>query len=227
MINATLDPSKQLAVQHPVPLPAFPRAMPLSTGRGLMSTRQFELPAADERALLFVAPHHGLSPMAGLYLAAKREFAASPVQFVIREPRRSASTLGEGATVTPTRPTEPTRQERDVLPFLMAVRRFIEAEHLMAAREMLEAAPIHILSDPLVAKLRSILTPPIVERVQKRDVDRSLEYAWLRTAGRKYRGHWVALEGSDLLAVAANLRELREVLRTMSLAHPPLLHRVD
>jgi hypothetical protein len=109
----------------------------------------------------------------------------------------------------------------------MAVRGLIESERLTAARRVLNAAPSYILSDPLVVRLRSILAPPVVNRVDKRDVDRSREYEWLRTEGYKYRGRWVALEDNHLLASAPSLRELRESLKAMALARPPLLHRVD
>lgn len=110
---------------------------------------------------------------------------------------------------------------------MMAVRRLIEAEQLIAATEMLAAAPTRISTDPLVTGLRSILALPVIKRVQKRDVNRTREYAWLGAEGHKYRGRWVALNGDRLLAVASSLRELRQQLKTVAFAHPPLLHRVD
>ena len=85
-----------------------------------------------------------------------------------------------------------------VRPFVMAVRELIETEQITTARHMLDAAPAYVLGDPLVARLRSVLAPPVVKRLQKRDVDRSQEYEWLRAHGREYRGRWVALSGGKL-----------------------------
>jgi len=143
-----------------------------------------------------------------------------------REPRRSPSALAEDYAVFPSRLKSPT-PEPDVRPFVMAVRELIETERITAARHILAAAPAYILGDPLVARLRSVLAPPVVRRMQKRDVDRTREYDWLRAHGREYRGRWVALVGSNLLASAPTLRELQEQLRTTDLSNPPLLHRVD
>lgn len=92
---------------------------------------------------------------------------------------------------------------------------------------MLNSVPTYILTDPLVARLRSVLALPVVTRVPKRDVDRTLEYEWLRTEGSKYRGRWVALDGNNLLATAASLRELRELLKSVALPRPALLHRLE
>jgi hypothetical protein len=111
--------------------------------------------------------------------------------------------------------------------FLIAVRDLIESEQLSAARHLLRAAPAYILSDPLAVNLRSVLAPPVVKQIGKRDVDRSREYNWLRTEGHKFRGHWVALDGDQLLASAPRLRDLQQALRTMNRGGQPLLHRVD
>jgi hypothetical protein len=155
------------------------------------------------------------------------EFAEPVGGFLVREVRQSPAGFREGHTISPAQSLGPTRQERDALPFLAAVRRLVEGERLAAAREMLGSAPAYILSDPLIARLRLVVAPPVVTRVEGRDVDRTLEYGWLRTEGHKYRGRWVALEGNNLLATGATLRELRELLKTLVLARPPLLHRLD
>ena len=226
-LTSSLDPFHQLDVRRPAVIPAPTATGPFSAGRGLLTERQFESPAAYEQALSLVTAHRRVVTGGGTALSSEPEFFIRlAAELAAQELRRSPSTLGEELTIAAARPPEPMRQERDVIPCLLAVRRFIEAEHLSAARHMLEAAPVHILNDPLLGKLRSVLAPPALKRVQKRDVDRSLEYEWLRTEGRRYRGRWVALEGSKLLAVSPSLRELREQLRTMLLAHPPLLHRV-
>ncbi|MBS0183508.1 MAG: hypothetical protein JSS39_13995 [Nitrospira sp.] len=117
--------------------------------------------------------------------------------------------------------------KRDVLSFLMSVRQLVEEEQLTAARKLLDAAPIHIQSDAQVARLRFLLAPPIVSRIAKCDSDRRREYEWLQTEGSKYRGQWIAVRGNELLASAANLRDLRRMLVSITVTPPPLIHRVD
>lgn len=109
----------------------------------------------------------------------------------------------------------------------MSVRQLVEEEQLTAARKLLDAAPIHIQSDAQVARLRFLLAPPIVSRIAKCDSDRRREYEWLQTEGSKYRGQWIAVRGNELLASAANLRDLRRMLVSITVTPPPLIHRVD
>lgn len=123
--------------------------------------------------------------------------------------------------------TEERKTLEDVLPFLMAVRQCIEAEQLLVAREMLNVASPDILSNPLVKHLRALLAPPVIKRVEKKDIDRSREYEWIRTESRKYRGKWVALQGESLVATATTLRELRQRLQTQPPAQTPFIHRID
>jgi hypothetical protein len=144
-----------------------------------------------------------------------------------REVGRTSFALSAEPTILGERPTGLADSERDARPFVATLRHLIEDDRLSAARALLEAAPLRILSDPLVTRLRSVLAPPVAARIQKQDVDRRLEYEWLRTQGQRHRGRWVALEGNTLLASAPNLRELREQLKARHLARPPLIHRVD
>ena len=227
MLTKTPDHFKQLAIRSPAVVLAPRSARPFSAGRGLLTEAQFQLPPAHERTVASILSRKVMMPKPGVSFTTELELLERTTTFVTREPLRGPSTLQEApATISP-RTAEPIPPERDALPFLVAVRRFIETEQLSTARRMLEAAPFHILSDPLVARLRSILAPPVVKRTKKQDIDRSLEFEWLRRQSHKYRGRWVALEGNQVLAVASRLRELREQLRTMSLTHPPLIHRVD
>jgi len=126
----------------------------------------------------------------------------------------------------PRRP-EPPPQESNPLPFLVTARRLVETEQLVTARQMLDAAPVSILSDPLISRLRAVLAPPVATRLDKRDVDRTPEFEWLRREGHRHRGRWVALAGDALLAEAPTLRELRESLKAMLPARRPLIHHVD
>ncbi len=230
MLTITLDPSKRLVVQRPVESALPPPPGPLSAGFGSLAEHQPERPGAGlyERNFPPILAYRAMQRETGSTLDSISKLTAGlPPESSIRGLRASWPTFGETLIISPARLAEPVPQERDAVPFVMAVRRLIESEQLVPARQMLAAAPTRILTDPLVARLRSILAPPVVKRVQKRDVDRTREYEWLRTDGHKYRGRWVALDGDRLLAVASSLRELREQLKTVAFTHPPLLHRVD
>ena len=226
----TLNPFKQLDVQRPVESALAPPPKPLSVGSGSLADHQ------PERLEAWLYYPNRSSVLANRAMLRKRGSTLDrivdlvtelPPEFSIRGLRAPWPTLGEAPIISPDRPTELVAPDRDTVPFVMAVRRLIEAEQLVAARQMLASAPTHILTDPLVTRLRSLLAPPVVKRVQRRDVDRTREYEWLETDGHKYRGRWVALDGDRLLASASSLRELREELKTVAFTHPPLLHRVD
>jgi len=227
MLTATLDPFRQLASSHRSEVPPLPHHGSFLVRRGLFAEGQFEPPPAYERALGFVeARKFPISQVGSGFFLGPRS-PRPPEDSLVRELRQSSTGLREGSAIPPTPTLEPAQPEPDALPFLMAVRRFVESEHLAIAREMLNSVPTYILTDPLVARLRSVLALPVVTRVPKRDVDRTLEYEWLRTEGSKYRGRWVALDGNNLLATAASLRELRELLKSVALPRPALLHRLE
>ncbi len=57
--------------------------------------------------------------------------------------------------------------------------------------------------------------------------NRRREMAWLRNPPASIRGKWVALVGSEMVAVAGSLPELVKSLRSRSLPKPALVHRVD
>lgn len=231
MLAAALGPSAQLVFRRPAPVLSLSPPRGFLIGRGLLAARQFEPPSVLERlgAESFgtlVGPEVFM-PVLGLIGAEELVVVlVQPTELLAHELRQPPSSLAEKRPVIHTR-RQPPSLEPDVQPFVMALRTLIETEQLTVARQMLNAAPAYILSDPLVAKLRSVLAPPVVKKVDKRDVDRSREYEWLKTEGHKYRGRWVALEDNRLLASAATLRELRETLRTMTLTRLPLIHRVD
>ncbi len=56
---------------------------------------------------------------------------------------------------------------------------------------------------------------------------RSEELEWLKNAPASARGQWVALVGKEMVAAADTLAELVEVLGSLSLPKPPLVHQLD
>jgi hypothetical protein len=231
MVANTFDPSKQLAGQRPLaPLSGAPATGLFSAGWGLLTKRQFLPSDADERTITSIEALHALAARQHGGFVSQRGLIIDDIElpkFTSDELLRTLLTLRKEPVMVLAKTVEPQALERDVLPFLMAVRRCIEAEQLSAARGMFEVASAQVLNNPLVARLRSLVAPPVVRRVEKQDVDRNLEYEWLRTESHKYRGQWVALQGEHLVAMAPTLRELRENLWTLTLIHAPLIHRIE
>ena len=151
-----------------------------------------------------------------------------PIEALRRELRQPPSVLADKPSSAHFGPELPKQeQEQGVLPFALALRQLIDSERPTAARRLLDVAPAHILAHPIVSSLRAVLAPPAVKRVDRRDVDRSREYRWLRAEAAKYRGRWIAVDGDNLVASANTLRELRQMLKGLVLPRAPLLHRVD
>lgn len=227
MIAGMLDRSSQIAVQRPVVVPTPLPTQPFSSGRPLLTSYYHDFPPECERAVTLLdqpeVQHFGSWHRTTVLHPDLR-----PTNVLLVQNRSTAFEPGpSGSVYYSFFSSEERHREREVLPFAIAVQRLIESDQLSVARTMLEAAPIHVVNDSLILCLRRVLAPPVVQRTSKRDVDRRTEYEWLRTEGHRYRGQWVAVLGNQLLAVAPTLRELRRRISTMTLAHPPLLQRVE
>jgi len=103
----------------------------------------------------------------------------------------------------------------------------MENEQVTLARKALAAVPVGRLSDPIIIRLRNMLAVPVTKSSQKRDIDRTLDYQWIRDNAQDYRGQWVAVNNGQLLAAAASLRELLEHVKPLHLEHRPLLHQIS
>lgn len=135
-----------------------------------------------------------------------------------------------GVSGSPLRGGVPTAEDdeqrvRENLTYLV-VRDLVGREKIGAAREFLARLPLEYLSDPLILRLLKTLAKPVVRRCAKQDVDRQIDYDWLREHAREYRGQWVALQDGQLLAVSPTLREISEKVKARGLSRPPLLHRI-
>jgi hypothetical protein len=103
----------------------------------------------------------------------------------------------------------------------------MESEQVSLARKALAALPVGQISDPMVVRLRNMLAVPVTKISRKRDVDRTLDYQWIRDHAQDYRGQWVALDNGQLLAAAASLRELLDRVKPLRSEHRPLLHQIS
>ena len=116
-------------------------------------------------------------------------------------------------------------QQRDIVTKVAAIRDLIRKEQIPAARKVLDTLPIAVFEEPAMKRLRRALTPPTVKRSGHRGGARAQAYAWLRQNGESYRGRWVAVAETGLLAVAPTLRQLREQLKALAPAERPLIHK--
>jgi|SRR5215467_6893821 len=103
----------------------------------------------------------------------------------------------------------------------------MESEQITLARKALTALPVGQLGDPMVVRLRNMLAIPITKTSQKRDIDRTLDYQWIRDHAQDYRGQWVALDNGKLLGAATSLRELLDRVKPLRSEHRPLLHQIS
>lgn len=74
--------------------------------------------------------------------------------------------------------------------------------------------------------LREVLSPPTFRRVDKRDVDRTPEFNWLKANWDAYLGKWVALVGDDLVACSDESEDLFAQLKGRQFERRPLVHHI-
>jgi hypothetical protein len=104
------------------------------------------------------------------------------------------------------------------------LRSLLEEGRIYEAMKLLENAGDRASTvDP---GLREVLSPPKFRRVDKRDVDRTPEFNWLRTNWDAYLGKWVALVGEDLVACEDSLEVLLARLDGREFERKPLLHHI-
>jgi hypothetical protein len=103
----------------------------------------------------------------------------------------------------------------------------MESEQITLARKALVALPVGRLDDPMIVRLRKMLAVPVTKTSEKRDIDRTLDYQWIRDHGKDYRGQWVALDNGNLLGAATSLRDLLDRVKPLRSEHRPLLHQIS
>jgi len=103
----------------------------------------------------------------------------------------------------------------------------MEREQIPLARKALDALPVGQLGDPIIVRLRKMLAVPVTKTSGKRDIDRTLDYQWIRDHAQDYRGQWVALDSGKLLGAAPSLRELLDRVKPLRSEHRPLLHQIS
>jgi hypothetical protein len=104
-----------------------------------------------------------------------------------------------------------------------------EVRALLARGRIFEAGKLVENAGDLLpegSSLRKIFAPPRFKDVDRRDVDRTPEFNWLKANGSVYSGKWVALVGENLVACAETLDELLAEIEGRSFVHNPLVHHI-
>ncbi|MFQ5791257.1 MAG: hypothetical protein ACE5JI_12370 [Acidobacteriota bacterium] len=105
------------------------------------------------------------------------------------------------------------------------IRALIEQDRLVQARALIPEAMEANPEDPEILSLHEVLKPPQGKPRRITDADRSEEFEWMVANRDAYRGRWVAVDGSHLVADAPSFAELQS--RIKNLKSVPLVHRID
>ena len=107
------------------------------------------------------------------------------------------------------------------------LRDLIEQERIAEARELLSKAIKEHGECPELLILKTVLEPPNATPLDIQDVDRRPELQWIAANRQAYRGRWVAVRGSSLVADAASFQELHRQIKKLGGDGPPLIHQVE
>jgi hypothetical protein len=110
--------------------------------------------------------------------------------------------------------------------FLEEIQAIINSGTLRGAREVAERGLVLYPDHPELRRLHHVLRPYEARSVPggKHIPDRRDTYEWLRRNADQYKGQWVAVLGSDLIAASPDLDEVLEAVKSAPLDALPLLH---
>jgi hypothetical protein len=110
--------------------------------------------------------------------------------------------------------------------FLEEIKSILDSGTLVGAREVAERGLALYPDHPELRRLHHAFRPYYVRPAPPGHniPDRRDTYEWLRQNADKYRGQWVAVLGTDLLAASPDLDELHEVVKSKTLPALPLFH---
>ena len=118
-------------------------------------------------------------------------------------------------------PQDPTPES-----FLEEIRAILNSGTLRGAREVAERGLALYPDHPELRRLHHAFRPYEVRSVPggRNIPDRQETFEWLRQNAGRYKGQWVAVLGSHLIAASPELSEVLEVVKSTPLDALPLLH---
>ena len=109
--------------------------------------------------------------------------------------------------------------------FLEEIRAIIHSGTLAGAREVAERGLALYPDHPELKRLHHVLRPFEVRPAPGLNIpDRRDTYEWLRQNAANYKGQWVAVLGTDLIAASPDLHIVHEAVRSRNLPYLPLFH---
>jgi hypothetical protein len=110
--------------------------------------------------------------------------------------------------------------------FLEEIKAILNSGTLVGAREVAERGLALYPDHAELQRLHHAFRPYYVRPAPPGHniPDRRDTYEWLRQNADKYRGQWVAVLGTDLIAASPDLDELHEVVKSKTLPALPLFH---
>lgn len=111
--------------------------------------------------------------------------------------------------------------------FLEEIRVALNAGSQTGAREVAERGLSLYPDHPELHRLHRALRPGEVRTVSGYKVpDRRESFDWIRKNSKNYRGQWIAVLDSRLVAASPKLSEVLDVIQKSRLEAPPVLHFV-
>lgn len=111
--------------------------------------------------------------------------------------------------------------------FLEEIHRIFESGTMQGAREVAERGLALFPDHPELQRLHQALKPTRARTVPGYKIpDRRDTFKWILENGNreKYRGQWVAVLGTEVIAASPDFEEVQAEIRSRSLPYPPLLH---
>ena len=110
--------------------------------------------------------------------------------------------------------------------FLEEIQTILNSGTLVGAREVAERGLALYPDHPELRRLHHAFRPYYVRPAPPGHniPDRRDTYEWLRQNADKYRGQWVAILGTDLIAASPDFDEVRRAVQSRDLPHLPLFH---
>jgi len=112
--------------------------------------------------------------------------------------------------------------------FIEEIRRIMNSGTLRGAREVAEQGLALFPDHAELRRLHHALRPPEVRTLPGYKIpDRRDTYEWILENEENYRGQWVAVLGTDVIAASPDFEQVQQAARSRALPYPPLLHFFD
>ncbi|HEX4962381.1 MAG TPA: DUF5678 domain-containing protein [Thermoanaerobaculia bacterium] len=125
-------------------------------------------------------------------------------------------------------PPAPDPEERTPESFLEDIRAALNAGTQRGAREIAARGLVLFPDHPELQRLYHALKPGEARSVSgPRQPDRRETFNWIRENAWKYRGQWIAVLDSRLIAASPDFNEVYQAALASNSPVPPVIHLVD